>query len=156
MTRNQWPPVTECMGLDWKDDPSCGGGLSKKKKKISGAPKWWAGKNWKGVGALTECKPHENIQNPAWSHIQSYAIKWKASTHNMFLIKRVCLFCPAGGEPVRLLLLHFSWVPGPEGGVPRDVGGDHQWPDTKGGVRPHPHNLLPQEVTHLTVGTEAA
>ncbi len=73
----------------------------------------------------------------------------------MFLIK-FCLCCPACGEPVGLLLLHLSWVPGPEGGVPRNVGRDHQRPDTKGGVRPHSHDLLPQEVTHLTDGTEAA
>lgn len=66
------------------------------------------------------------------------------------------LWCPVGGEPVGLLFLHLSWVPGPEGGIPRNVGGDHQWPDTKGGVRPHSHDLLPQEVTLYTDGTEAA
>ncbi|KAM9315103.1 mineralocorticoid receptor isoform 2-T2 [Pholidichthys leucotaenia] len=31
-----------------------------------------------------------------------------------------------GGKPVGLLFLHVSRVPGPEGGVPRNVGGDHQ------------------------------
>lgn len=66
------------------------------------------------------------------------------------------LWCPVGGELVGLLFLHLSWVPGPEGGIPRNVGGDHQWPDTKGGVRPHSHDLLPQEVTLYTDGTEAA
>lgn len=68
-----------------------------------------------------------------------------------------CLsFRPAGGKPVGLLLLHLPRVPGPEGGVSRNVGGDHQWPDTKGGVGPHSHDLLPQEVTSLAARTRAA
>lgn len=53
----------------------------------------------------------------------------------------------AGGKPVGLLLLHLPRVPGSEGGVSRDAGGDHQRPDTKGGVGPHAHPLLSQEVT---------
>lgn len=57
------------------------------------------------------------------------------------------LGCTAGGELVGLLFLHLSRVPGLEGGVSWDVSGDHQWPDTKGGIRPHSHNLLPQEVS---------
>lgn len=48
----------------------------------------------------------------------------------------------AGGELVGLLLLHFPRVSGSEGGVSRDAGGDHQWPDTKGGVGSHTHPLL--------------
>lgn len=33
---------------------------------------------------------------------------------------------PAGREPVGLLFLHLPRVPGAEGGVPGNVGGNHQ------------------------------
>lgn len=68
----------------------------------------------------------------------------------------MCLWCAARWELAGLLLLHLSWVAGPEGGVPRNVGWDHQWPDTKGGVGPYSHYLLPQEVTRCKAGTEVA
>ncbi len=53
----------------------------------------------------------------------------------------------ARGEPVGLLFLHFPWIPGSEGWVPWDAGGNYQRPNTKGGVRPNTHPLLSQEMT---------
>lgn len=68
----------------------------------------------------------------------------------------MCLWYAARWELAGLLFLHLSWVTSPEGGVPRNVGWDHQWPNTKSGVRPYSHNLLPQEVTRSKAGTEVA
>lgn len=67
----------------------------------------------------------------------------KAGLHVMPL----CVCVAAGERLVGILLLYLPRVAGPEGGVPRDAGGDHQRPAAKGGVRERQAPLLSQEVT---------